>query len=159
MKKIFLPLLVLIILTYSGCENQINRTFDGNIIGKHTVLYDNNQFLINVSENEIIVSIDNGNYKGLSYKFTNKGYEVIYDSLVCKSDILYISENSLIATIAESFKDMISSKNYIGLSEYSPYLSGTCESGGYKVILNPNDGNITSITFTGLNIEIQFLYL
>lgn len=162
MKKIPLLLLIFwifICIFFSGCENQINRTFDGNVIGKHTILCDNdNQFIVNVKENEIVITVNSGDYNGLSYKFTNSGYEINYNDLVCKSNELYISKNSLIAIIAETFFDMVDKKSYIGLSEYNPYISGNYSGGSYKVIFDEKEGKIISIIFTGINTEIKFLY-
>ncbi len=157
MKKLFLLIFSCAIL-FSGCKSQINRTFDGEIIGSHTISSDGNQFIVNVSEDEIVITIDSGDYKGLSYKFTNNRYEINYNDLVCKSDLLYILKNSLIATIADVFNNILSNKEYMGLSEYNPYISGTCGNGNYKVIFSSNDGKIVSITLTGLNTELRFLY-
>lgn len=165
-KKIFLPIFLLLFLIicfmFGSCSSSISQEFDGDIMGESNVkvTVGENVFncILNINDKNITVTLNAGNYKGLSYIFSKDGYEINYNNLICKSDISYICSDSFITLFGETFEHILSNKKYIGLSVYNPILSDICGSGQYKITFNPDNGKILSAEFINTDIKAEFLY-
>jgi hypothetical protein len=96
---------------------------------------------------------------GMRFEWRGDGYAISYDGLVCQTQSPFLPSTSFAAAVVNVLASASKAEALTaeGYEEGAAVFSGGCDSGHYKIWVNPSNGFIEKITIQELGLEAQLL--
>lgn len=96
--------------------------------------------------------------QGVTYKWLDGKYSISYGDLMCKTDSVFLPENSFVCSLTDILvqTDKQESLSYVGIQDDMAMFKGVCDSGEFTVCADTQSGLIQKINLPALSMEAVF---